>query len=60
MTRRHRFAQAFPIALNAYMKSTIRDNVIKAIGVLLEQSDLLSDLLEEQLLDIITKHPLRK
>jgi len=49
------FSQAFTIALNAYIISTVMDDVIKSIGVVIEESHVL----EEQLLNIIMKHPIR-
>ena len=49
------FLQAFPIALDAYRVSTVMDDVITAIGAVPEGSHLL----EEQLSNIITKHPIR-
>ena len=51
--RKSGFDHAFPIVLNAYMKSTVRDSVIKEIGMLFEGSPY------EQLVDIITMHPIR-
>ncbi|KDR79304.1 hypothetical protein GALMADRAFT_1232599 [Galerina marginata CBS 339.88] len=49
------FSTAFLIALSNYVKSTVMEDVNKAIGVLQDQGDLL----EEQLVHIITKHPIR-
>jgi len=48
------FSPAFSIALSAYLKSTVMDDVIKEIGVLFQGSHPL----EEQLLHIITKQPI--
>ena len=54
-----RFSRAFSIALDAYAKSTVRDEVNKAIEVLLEGRDKLDRLLLRQLADIIKNHRLR-
>jgi hypothetical protein len=53
------FAQAFSIALDAYVKSTVRDEVDKAIKVLLEGRDRVDRFLKEQLGDIVKNHHLR-
>ena len=47
------FDHAFSIVLDAYMKSTVRDDVTREIGVLLEGS------LYKQLVDIIVMNPFR-
>ena len=54
-----RFSRAFSIALDAYVKSTVRDEVNKAIEVLLKGRDKLDRLLLRQLADIIKNHRLR-
>jgi hypothetical protein len=51
-----KFANAFKIALDAYVGSIIRVNVNKAIRVLLEGEDRLDD---SALSDIIMNHRLR-
>jgi hypothetical protein len=53
------FAPAFSIALDAYVKSTVRDEVDKAIKALLEGRDMLDDFLLEKLEDIVKNHRLR-
>jgi hypothetical protein len=53
------FAQAFSIALDAYVKSTVRDETNQAIKLLLEGRDTLDDFLLEKLGDIIKNHRLR-
>ena len=54
------FAQAFSIALCVYAKSTIRNDVNKAIGVLLEGGDMWDRLQQKQLENLIKEHRLRK
>jgi len=49
------FSQAFSIVLNAYRMSTVMDDVPTTLGAVPEGSHLL----EEQLLNIIMKHPIR-
>ena len=57
---KHGFAEAFSIALDAYLKSTVRDEANEAIKVLLEGGDKFSRFqLSEQLRDIIKNHHLR-
>jgi hypothetical protein len=58
MTRKG-FAQAFLIALDAYVKSTVRDEANKAIKVLLEGRDGMDIFPLKQLEDIIKNHCLR-
>jgi len=53
------FAQAFPIALEAYVKSTARDEANNAIKVLFEGMARLDRFPLEQLEDIIKNHHLR-
>jgi hypothetical protein len=56
------FAQAFLIALDAYMKSTVRDEANQAIKVLLggrDSPDRLDDFLLKGLVNIIKNHCLR-
>jgi len=53
------FAQAFSIALDAYVKSSARDEVNNAIEVLLEGGDRLDNFPLERLEDIIKNHRLR-
>jgi hypothetical protein len=52
-------AHAFSIALNAYVKSTVRDEANQAIKLLLEGRDTLDDFALEKLGDIIKNHRLR-
>jgi hypothetical protein len=55
------FAQAFSIALNAYIKSTVRDEANQAIKLLLEGRDIqrFDHFSLEKLGDIIKNHRLR-
>jgi len=54
------FDQAFSIALNAYVKSTVRDEANEAIKVLLEGGDRLDTFkLSKQLGNIVKNHRLR-
>jgi hypothetical protein len=53
------FAQAFSIALNAYVKSTVRDAANQEIKLLLEGRDTLDDSSLDKLGDIIKNHHLR-
>jgi len=53
------FTQAFSIALDAYVKSTVRDETNQAIKLLLEGRDTLDDFPLEKLGDIIKNHRLR-
>lgn len=53
------FGQAFLTALDAYVKSTVRDEVNRAIKVLLEGEDGSVNFIEEGLEDIIKNHRLR-
>jgi len=53
------FARAFSIALDAYVKSTVRDKANEAIRVLFEGKDGLDDFLLKGLVDIIKEHRLR-
>jgi hypothetical protein len=53
------FGQAFLTALDAYVKSTVRDEVNRAIKVLLEGGDGSVDFIEKGLEDIIKNHRLR-
>jgi hypothetical protein len=53
------FAQAFSIALDAYVKSTVRDEANQAIKLLLKGRDTLDDFPLEKLGDIIKNHRLR-
>ena len=53
------FGQAFLTALDAYVKSTVRDEVNRAIKVLLEGEDGSVDFIEKGLVDIIKNHCLR-
>jgi len=57
--RKQGFARAFSIALDAYVKSTVRDEVNNAIKVLCEGRDRSDGFLLEQLEDIIKNHRLR-
>jgi len=54
-----RFARAFSIALDAYVKSTVRDTANEAIRVLFEGRGRLDDFLLKGLVDIIKEHRLR-
>jgi len=53
------FARAFSIALDAYVKSTVRDKAKEAIKVLFEGRDWADDFLLKGLGDIIKNHRLR-
>ena len=54
-----RFPEAFSNAMSAYMRSTIKEDVDREIGILLDGKDAMDESHCEPLEDIIKNHRLR-
>ena len=54
-----RFPEAFSVAMSAYMRSTIKEDVDREIGILLDGKDEMDESHCEPLEDIIKNHRLR-
>ena len=55
----NRFPEAFSIAMSAYMRSAIKEDVDREIGILLDGKDEMDESHRESLEDIIKNHRLR-